>query len=226
MIKKLLLVEDDADFGFMLKQYLEYSEFEVDLISDPRNVDNNFTFLHRYDLAILDLMMPYISGFTLASQIIKTIPDLPIIFLTAKDQKIDKLTGLKIGADDYLTKPCDPEELILRIQNIIKRTKSKKIEQRNIQLGTYQFDAANMLLIHPYGNQQLTEREAGLLNYLFQNKDRIISREEILEAIWGNNDFFSGRSMDVFISRLRKYLQHDPSLNIQAIRSIGFKVKL
>jgi len=224
MIKKLLLVEDDADFGFMLKQYLEFSQFEVDLFSDPRQIEQDITFLDKYDLAILDVMMPYISGFTLASQITKAFPDLPIIFLTAKDQKIDKLTGLKIGADDYLTKPCDPEELILRIQNIIKRTKANKTEQANIQIGTYAYNAANMLLMHANGNLQLTEREARLLNYLYLNKGRIISREEILQAIWENDDFFSGRSMDVFISRLRKYLQYDPSLNIQAIRSIGFKV--
>lgn len=226
MIKKLVLVEDDADFGFMLKQYLEFSQFEVDLIDDPRQVEQDITSLNKYDLAILDVMMPHISGFMLASQITKTFPDLPIIFLTAKDQKIDKLTGLKIGADDYLTKPCDPEELILRIHNIIKRTSSNKTGQMVLHIGTYQYDPANMLLIHTQGNQQLTEREAGLLNYLYQNKERIISREEILQAIWENDDFFSGRSMDVFISRLRKYLHHDPTLNIQAIRSIGFKVNL
>lgn len=225
MNKKLLLVEDDADFGFMLKQYLEYSQFEVDLIADPREVENDLTILGKYDLAVLDVMMPYISGFVLAQQINKVNPELPIIFLTAKDQKIDKLTGLKIGADDYLTKPCDPEELILRIQNIIKRTTARKNTSAIIPLGTYQYDASNLLLTHPNGNEQLTEREAALLSYLYNNKDRIISREEILQHIWDNNDFFSGRSMDVFISRLRKYLQHDPTLNIQAIRSVGFKVK-
>lgn len=226
MNRKILLVEDDADFGFMLKQYLEYSQFEVDLYADPREVPIDYTALCKYDLAVLDVMMPYISGFALAQQINQSIPALPLVFLTAKDQKIDKLTGLKIGADDYLTKPCDPEELILRIQNIIKRTTSRKTVQEYLQLGSYQYDAANMLLIHAQGNEQLTEREAALLRYLYDNKDRIISREEILQHIWDNNDFFTGRSMDVFISRLRKYLQRDPSLQIQAIRSVGFKVKL
>jgi len=221
---KLLLIEDDADFGFMLKQYLEFSEFKVDLISDPRSLEIDFHVLNDYDLVILDIMMPYISGFKLANEINKCIPELPLIFLTAKDQKIDKLTGLKIGADDYLTKPCDPEELILRVQNIIKRSQHRTYKSSTMSIGDYIFDQSNMMLIHPKGNQQLTEREAKLLNYLYANKDHLISRDEILQNVWDNSDFFTGRSMDVFISRLRKYLQNDPKLSIQSIRSVGFKI--
>lgn len=224
MCKKLLLVEDDADFGFMLKQYLEYSAFEVDLIADPRELHQDRTSLTGYDLVILDIMMPYVSGFTLAQQINETNPELPIIFLTAKDQKIDKLTGLKIGADDYLTKPCDPEELVLRIQNIIKRTKPQKNTSNYVHIGSYRYNPESLLLIHVKGSQQLTEREAKLLSFLFEHRDRLISRDEILTAVWDNNDFFSGRSMDVFISRLRKYLKEDNALSIRAIRSVGFKV--
>lgn len=166
------------------------------------------------------------NGFKLAELFFSSHPKLPILFLTAKDQKIDKLTGLKIGADDYMTKPCDPEELTLRLHNIIKRTKIQPALHQIISLGTYTFDQEKMLLIHPQsGSIQLTERENKLLSYLIQHKDQLIARDDILREVWQSNDFFAGRSMDVFISRLRKYLQKDDKLSIQSIRGIGFKVR-
>lgn len=222
---RLLFVEDDADFGFMLKQYLEYADFLVDWFDDPRKLHLDASELRQYDLAILDVMMPTSSGFHLGQELRQVYPELPLIFLTAKDQKIDRLTGLKIGADDYLSKPCDPEELILRIQNIIKRSKPHLPLMDKIVLGTYLYYPNQLILEHASGQQQLTEREAKLLSFLISHKEELISREAILEKVWDNADFFSGRSMDVFISRLRKYLIHDPSLQIQSIRSVGFKVR-
>ncbi|MGH2623463.1 MAG: response regulator transcription factor, partial [Sphingobacterium sp.] len=174
----------------------------------------------------LDVMMPHMSGFKLAELIIAQHPSLPLLFLTAKDQKIDKLTGLKIGADDYIIKPCDPEELTLRINNIIKRSKQHKPAlQHKIAVGQYIFDRDQMQLIHPMeGIIQLTEKETQLLFYLIEHKDQLISRDDILQEVWQSKDFFAGRSMDVFISRLRKYLQYDEHLNIQSLRGIGFRV--
>ena len=221
----ILLVEDDEDFGFMLKQYLELSGLEVRLIAHPQEaealLDQDFTF----HLAILDVMMPYMSGFTLAQKILSRYPGFPFIFLTAKDQKIDKLTGLKIGADDYITKPCDPEELVLRIQNIVRRSQPV-LPVAEVRIGTYVFDRSNFLLIHPLETFRLTEREVNLLSYLWSQNRQLVTREQILEQVWGTTDFFTGRSMDVFISRLRKYLSHDPGLQINSVRGIGFDVRL
>lgn len=226
MEHKVLLVEDDPDFGAMLQQYLEYSNMSVEWIDDPRKMLDRLDSLSLYDIAILDVMLPHMNGFKLAELFFSSHPKLPILFLTAKDQKIDKLTGLKIGADDYMTKPCDPEELTLRLHNIIKRTKIQPALNQIISLGTYTFDQEKMLLIHPQsGTVQLTERENKLLSYLIQHKDHLIAREDILREVWQSNDFFAGRSMDVFISRLRKYLQKDDKLSIQSIRGIGFKVR-
>ncbi|WP_156307931.1 response regulator transcription factor [Sphingobacterium endophyticum] len=227
MENKVLLVEDDNDFGAMLQQYLEYSNMQVEWIDDPRKMLDRLDSLSLYDIAILDVMLPHMNGFKLAELLISIRPKLPILFLTAKDQKIDKLTGLKIGADDYMTKPCDPEELTLRLHNIIKRTKTQPALQQVIPLGTYTFDQEKMLLLHPQsGSVQLTERESKLLSYLIQHKHQLIAREDVLMEVWQSNDFFAGRSMDVFISRLRKYLQQDKNLSIQSLRGIGFKVDL
>jgi len=225
MASKILLVEDDTDFGAMLKQYLEYSDMQVQWYADPREILAHLNSLAHYDIAILDVMMPHMSGFKLAEMFISTYPNLPIIFLTAKDQKIDKLSGLKIGADDYITKPCDPEELMLRLHNIIRRSKVHPTLQKIFALGEYMFYKDQMQLMHPTGGIiQLTEKETQLLFYLIQHKDQLITRDDILQEVWQSKDFFAGRSMDVFISRLRKYLQYDKNLNIHSLRGIGFRI--
>ncbi|MDQ1148735.1 response regulator transcription factor [Sphingobacterium zeae] len=224
-MNKLLLVEDDPDFGFMLKQYLELSAFVVDWMAQPQDLMENFQQLAGYDLVILDVMLPQISGFSLAKEINALHPALPFIFLTAKEQKIDKLTGLKIGADDYVTKPCDPEELLLRIQNILKRNQ-KNSTPKSIVLGTYVFHPEQLVLSHAQGQFKLTEREAQLLLFLWQHRGQLVTREDILEKVWGNADFFTGRSMDVFITRIRKYLSLDPNLSINSNRGVGFTIHL
>ncbi len=223
-MNKLLLVEDDPDFGFMLKQYLELSAFVVDWIAQPQDLMENFQQLAGYDLVILDVMLPQISGFSLAKEINALHPALPFIFLTAKEQKIDKLTGLKIGADDYVTKPCDPEELLLRIQNILKRNQ-KNSKPKSIAIGTYVFHPEQLVLSHAQGQFKLTEREAQLLLFLWQHRGQLVTREDILEKVWGNADFFTGRSMDVFVTRIRKYLSLDPNLSINSNRGVGFTIQ-
>lgn len=223
-MNKILLVEDDPDFGFMLKQYLELSTFAIDWIAQPNDLTENFQQLADYDLVILDVMLPQISGFSLAKEINALYPTLPFIFLTAKEQKIDKLTGLKIGADDYVTKPCDPEELLLRIQNILKRNQ-KNSTPKSIAIGSYLFHPEQLLLSHASKQYKLTVREAQLLLFLWQHNDQLVTREEILEKVWGNADFFTGRSMDVFITRIRKYLSLDPNLSISSNRGVGFTIQ-
>lgn len=149
---------------------------------------------------------------------------MPFIFLTAKQQKLDKLTGLKMGADDYITKPFEADELILRIKNILKRTQNEAINQQYI--GKYLFDYDNLSLQFNDKKQQLTKKEADLLNYLAKNPNQLIKREQILTTLWGEDDYFLGRSMDVFVSRLRKFLQNDFTLSIDSVRGVGFVFRI
>lgn len=223
MKTKVLLVEDDPDFGLILKQYLELSDFEVSWFQNPVDIveilNSNFTF----NIGILDIMMPNIDGFSLAKVILKEKPNFPLLFLSAKNQKIDRLTGLKIGADDYIAKPCDPEELILRIKNILKRISPNTTENR-FKIGSYLLDGESLLLSHSEEKVRLTIREKDLLLYLLKKNNQTIKRDDILDDLWETNDYFTGRSLDVFISRLRKYLHRDSRIVIQSIRGIGFEI--
>jgi len=219
---KILLAEDDPDFGMILKQYLELEDFDVVWFQDPQNIAEILRTDFPFHIGILDIMMPNIDGFSLAKMIVKEKPDFPILFLTAKNQKIDRLTGLKIGADDYISKPCDPEELILRIRNILKRT--LPTTETQLKIGAYFLDTEKLLLSHEEGNIRLTIREQQLLLYLLKHNHKTIKREDILNNLWETNDYFTGRSLDVFISRLRKYFIHDPQIKIQSLRGIGFEI--
>lgn len=223
MKTKLLLAEDDPDFGMILKQYLELEDFEVSWFQNPEEVVPLISSDFPFHIGILDVMMPNIDGFSLAKMILKEKNDFPLLFLTAKNQKIDRLTGLKIGADDYIPKPCDPEELILRIRNILKRT-LPIITETYIKIGDYQLDTQKLQLSHPNGNVRLTVREQELLLYLLKRNHSMITRDDILDNLWETNDYFTGRSLDVFISRLRKYFSNDPEVKIQSLRGIGFEV--
>jgi len=224
MKTKILLAEDDSDFGLILKHYLELSDFEVFWFPNPQNIveqlDSNFSF----DIGILDIMMPNIDGFSLAKMIMQQYPDFPILFLTAKNQQIDRITGLKIGAGDYIAKPCDPEELILRINNILKRSISKSSETE-IKIGEYILDSEKLLLSHLKENVRLTIREKDLILYLLKYNHKTIKRNAILEKIWKTNDYFTGRSLDVFISKIRKYFRYDTSIKILSIRGVGFELE-
>lgn len=222
MKTKILLVEDDSDLGMVLKQYLEFSDFEVNWIPNPEIILNDKEIIKDYQLAILDVMLPIMDGFELSKEIRKT-SDIPFLFLTAKGQSIDKILGLKLGADDYITKPCEPEELILRIKNILKR--QQKSANQIIRIGNYEFLPSQFRLSFEKENFQLTEKESELLLLLSKNNHKVINRKEILENLWGENDYFLGRSLDVFMTRLRKYLQKDRSIKFESVRGIGFKIE-
>lgn len=226
-MKKLLLAEDDVDFANILKQYLELSGFEVCWCQDGESAWLAFE-KDSFDICVLDVMMPKTDGFTLAEKMVNSKPEIPFIFLTARQLKEDKIKGLKLGADDYIVKPFEADELILRIHNIIRRSEQRKntIETAQIQIGKYVFDSQRFELKLENQSQQLTEKEAILIHFLFKNCNKILKRDEILKNVWGNTDYFSGRSMDVFISRLRKYFGEDSDISIVSIRNIGLEFKI
>lgn len=227
MIKAhLLLVEDDYDFGSILKQYLEVHGYQV---SWAINGQRALELLKKeeempFSIAVLDVMMPEIDGFQLAEKMIQQSPEVPFIFLTARKLKEDKIKGLKLGADDYIVKPFDADILVLRIQNILRRTQqhTKQPETEDkIKISTYYLDTQNYCLLREGKVQKITEKEAALIGFLYQNKNKLLKREVILQQLWGDADLFSGRSMDVFISRLRKYFKEDPRIKIESTRGIG-----
>lgn len=224
MKRNLLVVEDDHDFGSILKHYLELSDYDVTWCNHPQRALDLLEKEFNFDLAILDVMMPDINGYTLAQAIRKTKPTFPFLFLTAKNQQLDRIMGLKLGADDYIAKPCDPEELILRIENILKRNRHSPIIAEIIEIGNYQYNTNTLQLIGLKETHQLTEKEADLLHFLLKHNKSLVKREVILAALWNNTDYFSGRSMDVFISRLRKYFSTDDRISIRSIRGIGFHI--
>ncbi|MCJ7448482.1 MAG: response regulator transcription factor [Bacteroidales bacterium] len=216
---KVLLAEDDRDFGNILSQYVTISGFEVTLARDGKEAWELFN-QDKPDICVLDVMMPEMDGFTLGEKIKKAQPDVPLIFLTAKSLKEDIVRGLKIGADDYITKPFDPEVLILRINNILKRAYSSVNDEFKISSTVLKFNTLE--LISGNTKEKLTLKEAQLLKYFILNKNKILAREDILTEIWGEDDYFLGRSMDVFISRLRKYISEDKNIDIRTVRGTGF----
>jgi DNA-binding response OmpR family regulator len=216
---KILIAEDDRDFGNILSQYITMNGFEVILATDGQKAWDLFKESHP-DLCVLDVMMPEMDGFTLAEKIKTLSPKMPFIFLTAKTMKEDIVRGLKLGADDYITKPFDPEALILRINNILKRVYSSVNDDYQISATTLKYNTLE--LICNGVKDTLTLKEAQLLRYLIINKNKMMSREDILTEIWGEDDYFLGRSMDVFISRIRKYLTPDSGVDIRTIRGAGF----
>jgi len=218
---KVLLVEDDSDFGFILKQYLEMSNFDVLWYQNPLDALKEIALYQNYDIAILDVMLPDLDGFSLAKKLQENVT-FPFLFLTAKNQQIDRILGLKLGADDYISKPCDPEELILRLHNILKRTDFSTAVM-HYQIGKYVFLPEQLLLKYNEQSFHLTEREVDLLLFLIRFNNQVVTRDMILNQVWKTNDYFTGRSMDVFISRLRKYFQFDDQIKIQSIRGVGFQ---
>ena len=227
-MKKILLAEDDADFASVLKQYLELYDYNV---TWAENGVETLTIFQResFDICVFDVMMPKMDGFTLAEKIIKINPEIPFVFLTARKMKEDKIIGLKLGADDYIVKPFEAEELILRLNNILKRSQQKQpllIEFDQLQIGSYLFDTKRLCLKSETETQQLTEKEAALIHYFYVHKNQMLKREQILKAIWKNDDFFSGRSMDVYISKIRKYFKDDSRISIESVRNIGLEFKV
>ncbi|EDP97215.1 response regulator transcription factor [Kordia algicida OT-1] len=231
---KVLLAEDDYDFGSILKQYLMIHQFEVIWAKNGQEAFEFFTadehqHENAFDICVFDVMMPKLDGFSLAEKVIQHNPEVPFIFLTAKKMKEDKIRGLKLGADDYIVKPFEADILVLRLQNILKRTKKIIISSKNEQefsIGAYVFDTVNYQLKLNGETQRITEKEAQLIQYFYDHKNQMIKREDVLENVWGTDDFFSGRSMDVFISRLRKYFKKDPNIAIESTRGVGLTFKI
>lgn len=219
---KILLVEDDESFGYILREYLELHDFNVTLSKDGE--EGLRTFQQRtFDLCLLDVMMPLKDGFTLAKEIRDLDPDIPFMFLTAKALKVDKLKGFRLGCDDYIVKPIDQELLIARIKALIKRTHTSNTDAKSsYHIGKYHFDFNNQLLSLGEDSQRLTEKEARILKLLCENKNTVLERSSALKSVWGHNDFFNRKSMDVFIHKLRQYLKKDPSVQIVNVHGRGF----
>lgn len=223
---KILLVEDDPNFGSIMKSYLELNDFEVSLKPDGKQGLSAFL-SEPFSICILDVMMPEMDGFTLAREIRKINSEIPFIFLTAKSLKEDILEGFKTGADDYITKPFDSEVLLFKLQAILKRHTLRAENDADInemKVGRLLFNYTLRTLSYDNITQQLSPKEASLLKMLCHAKDGILLRKEALEKIWGADNYFNGRSMDVFIARLRKCLKADPSIEIANIHGNGFRL--
>lgn len=218
----ILLVEDDNSLGYILREYLAMNKFTVVLAKDGEEALALFNRRH-FDLCILDVMLPKKDGFTLAYEVKQLNENMPVIFLTSKALKIDKLKGFKLGADDYIPKPVDEEELIARIQAVLRRTAAKQNnESARFAIGKYIFDYTNQVLLLGNKKQSITAKEAAVLKLLCEKKGRILDRKSALKKLWGESDFFTRRSMDVFISHLRKYLVDDPDIEIKNVHGKGY----
>ena len=226
----ILLVEDDPNLSSVLTDYLEMLGYETIHAEDGEIGLEKFR-EKEINLCILDVMMPKKDGITLAYEIREDDKEVPIIFLTAKGLKEDRISGFRAGCDDYITKPFSSEELSLRIEAILRRcmamNNEKKVAADELyHLGSYTFEPANMLLKSPGAERTLTRKEAALLRLLCLNQNKLLTREEALLNIWGDDDYFIGRSMDVFISKLRKYLKDEPKISIQNVHGTGFKLEV
>lgn len=222
MSRKVLLVEDDPALGFVIRDGLAARGFDVAWCTDGVAGHQAFQ-AGSFDVCLLDVMLPRKDGYALAQDIRKSNPSVPILFLTAKSMLEDKISGFTAGGDDYLVKPFSMEELVLRMEVFLRRTTAPADEV--MTLGTYRFDPRNLTLHHQSGDKVLTQKEADVLGMLCRHRDRVLKREEILKSVWGNDDYFLGRSLDVFLSKLRKYLKDDPTLEIVNYHGVGFRLE-
>lgn len=220
---RILLVEDDINLGYILKEYLELHRYHVELAKDGEAAVYLFN-RSRFDICILDVMLPKKDGFTVATEIKQLNNKMPLLFLTARSLKIDKLKGFNIGADDYMVKPIDEEELIARIEAVMRRVNQSSVEAsiQKFNIGRYVFDFANQVLELEERKQSLTVKEAEVLKLLCEHKGKILDRKIALKTVWGESDYFSRRSMDVFISRIRKYFMDDASVQIKNVHGKGY----
>jgi len=225
---KILYVEDDLTLSFVTRDNLEMRGYSVDFSEDGLAALEKIS-TQSYDICILDVMLPKMDGFTLARKIRKFNEAIPIIFLTARSANEDKIFGLQQGGDDYIIKPFSIEELVLKIEIFLKRSKielRQEIKNKLIQFSNFSFSPDNLRLTIGDTSENLTHREAVLLEFLLEHRDKVLRREEILNAVWGNDHFFSSRSMDVFISRLRKLLRSDPAVKIESIHNVGYRLMI
>ncbi len=218
----ILVAEDDLNLGILLVDYLESEGFDVKLCRDG---DKAFSAFHNqhFDLCLLDVMMPNMDGFSLAKIIREKNKSIPLIFITAKSLKEDKLKGYTSGADDYITKPFDEQELLWKIKALIRRVPPQTFTKIEIvSIGAYTFDYSNQSLMLQGTSRRITGKESDVLHCLISNCNNVVKREELLKQVWGENDYFSGRSLDVFITKIRKYLSDDPNVRIENVFGVGF----
>ena len=223
---KIFMVEDDKNFGAVMKSYLNIHDYDVEWVDDGALAMEEFK-KYTFDLCILDVMLPHVDGFTIAEEIRKINDQVPIIFLTAKTLKKDILEGFRIGADDYITKPFDSEVLLLKIKAILKRNTLIKgsIEMDEFKIGKYHFSASHRIIHDENKEQKLSPKESDLLRMLCLHMNQVLPREEALVSIWGEDNYFTTRSMNVFMSKLRKYLKDDPSIEITTVHGSGYSLK-
>lgn len=218
---RILYAEDDQTIAFLIQDSLE-NYYEINHYSDGKSALNAFN-SQDFDICLLDIMMPELNGFELAQNIRHKNSEIPIIFISAKALKEDRIKGLKIGADDYLVKPFSIEELILKIEVFLRRSKKTENSPQKYKVGKYDFDSKNYTLNDNQNTITLTQRESDLLLYFIRHKNSVVKRQDILKAIWGDDDYFMGRSLDVFISRLRKVFADEKNIVIENLHGIGFR---
>ena len=222
---KILLVEDDPSLGFVIKDNLSIHGYDVTLCSDGEAGEQAFLG-GTFHLCVFDVMLPKKDGFALAKSVRQVNKQVPILFLTAKAMTEDKLAGFQTGGDDYITKPFSLEELLCRIDVFLRRSISSGDDGEKVfTIGGYEFDYTTLVLKYADSEKTLTQKEADVLKLLYLNRERVLKREEILKHIWGDDDYFMGRSMDVFISKLRKYLKDDPGVQIVNYHGVGFRLE-
>lgn len=226
---RILLAEDDVNLGFLLVDFLESNGFEVKLYRDGHSAMQGFT-RSGADFCLIDIMLPGMDGFTLTTRIKEHDSKIPVIILSARSLKEDKITGFRLGVDDYITKPFDEEELLYRIRAVLGRTirsaTESSGEEEIINIGRFVFDPKNLSLIHGGDSQRMTIKESRILGKLTASINNIVTREEIMIDVWGEADYYTGRSLDVFISKLRGYLKNDPSVRIVTIPTLGYKLEV
>jgi len=225
---KVLLAEDDKNLGSVLSSYLEAKGFPTTLCENGEEAYQQFK-KEKYDFCIVDVMMPIKDGFTLAAEIREMDKKVPLLFLTAKAMQEDKLKGFELGADDYLTKPFSMEELLMRMQAIIRRStenKSMKASSNSYDIGLFTFDYNRQILKHTNGEQKLTSKESELLKLLCDSANEVLDRSEALKKIWLDDSYFNARSMDVYVTKLRKYLKADPKVELINVHGVGFKLMI
>jgi len=223
----ILLAEDDLNLGLVTQDLLKAEGYQVHLCRDGKDGLHKFN-ENNYSLCLLDVMMPKKDGFSLAEDIRKINPSVPIIFLTAREMPEDKIRGFRAGADDYITKPFEPQEFLLRIKALLKRAKGHVIsaeDSNKLKIGTYTFDTANFELSSNQSKRTLTRKEAEILKIIASKKGQLVERELMTNLIWGDDNYFVGRSMDVFISKLRKYFSEDHNIRIINVHGVGFKLE-
>mgnify|MGYP001231220411 FL=1 len=226
MKTRILLVEDDVNLGLVISDHLKSLDYDVTCAEDGSEGLVKFN-ESEFDLCILDVMLPILDGFSLAKDIRKVNAQVPILFLTAKSMTEDKITGFEAGGDDYLTKPFSIQEFQLRVKALLRRVQVAQTEDEKVyKIGLYSYDKENQILSISGKEKTLTKKEAQILRFLYKYKNQVISREIILKGVWGQDDYFVGRSLDVFITKLRKYFAEDPRIVISNLHGVGFKFEI